>query len=153
MPPAVSHLMNWQAGWMLVLVGFAVGSGIGLGFARDEFLGGYTSLRRRMLRLGHIALVALGLLAKIVEGRGGQVDVSMHDVMLSQLNYLAGAWLNAGEHPQRMARSAHPYIVPAQVFENLREHLDERHIVELTATVAAYNCVSRFLEALQIDHD
>jgi crotonobetainyl-CoA:carnitine CoA-transferase CaiB-like acyl-CoA transferase len=34
---------------------------------------------------------ALGLLAKIVEGKGGQVDVSMHDVMLSQLNYLAGA--------------------------------------------------------------
>jgi len=60
---------------------------------------------------------ALGLLAKIVEGRGGQIDVSMHDVMLSQLNYLAGAWLNAGERAQRMARSAHPYIVPAQVFE------------------------------------
>ena len=60
---------------------------------------------------------ALGLLAKIVEGRGGQIDVSMHDVMLSQLNYLAGAWLNAGEPAQRMARSAHPYIVPAQVFE------------------------------------
>ena len=60
---------------------------------------------------------ALGLLAKIVEGRGGQIDVAMHDVMLSQLNYLAGAWLNAGERAQRMARSAHPYIVPAQVFE------------------------------------
>jgi len=60
---------------------------------------------------------ALGLLAKIVEGKGGQIDVSMHDVMLSQLNYLAGAWLNAGERAGRMARSAHPYIVPAQVFE------------------------------------
>ncbi|HJS36527.1 MAG TPA: CoA transferase, partial [Burkholderiales bacterium] len=60
---------------------------------------------------------ALGLLAKIVEGKGGQIDVSMHDVMLSQLNYLAGAWLNAGERAARMARSAHPYIVPAQVFE------------------------------------
>ena len=60
---------------------------------------------------------ALGLLAKILEGKGGQIDLSMHDVMLSQLNYLAGAWLNAGEHAQRMARSAHPYIVPAQVFE------------------------------------
>jgi LAO/AO transport system ATPase len=60
---------------------------------------------------------ALGLLARIVEGRGGQIDVSMHDVMLSQLNYLAGAWLNAGERAVRMARSAHPYIVPAQVFE------------------------------------
>jgi len=60
---------------------------------------------------------ALGLLAKIVEGKGGQIDLAMHDVMLSQLNYLAGAWLNAGERAQRMARSAHPYIVPAQVFE------------------------------------
>ena len=43
--------------------------------------------------------------------------------------------------------------VPAHVFSYLREHLSERHIVELTATVAAYNCVSRFLEALCIDHD
>ncbi len=59
---------------------------------------------------------ALGLLAKIVEGKGGQIDLAMHDVMLSQLNYLAGAWLNAGERAQRMARSAHPYIVPAQLF-------------------------------------
>ena len=60
---------------------------------------------------------ALGLLAKIVEGKGGQIDLSMHDVMLSQLNYLAGAWLNADEPAQRMPRSAHPYIVPAQMFE------------------------------------
>lgn len=62
-------------------------------------------------------LGALGLLAKIVEGKGGQIDLSMHDTMLSQLNYLAGAWLNAGESAQRMPHSAHPYIVPAQVFE------------------------------------
>lgn len=60
---------------------------------------------------------ALGLLAKIVAGEGGQVDVAMYDVMLSQLNYLACAWLNAGEHAERLARSAHPYIVPAQIFE------------------------------------
>jgi len=39
------------------------------------------------------------------------------------------------------------------VFEALRPHFDEREIVELTATIAAYNLVSRFLEALQIDHD
>jgi CoA:oxalate CoA-transferase len=60
---------------------------------------------------------ALGLLAKLVEGHGGQVDIAMYDVMLSQLNYLASAWLNAGAKPQRHARSAHPYMVPAQVFE------------------------------------
>jgi len=61
-------------------------------------------------------VAALGLLAKIVEGRGGQVDVAMYDVMLSQLNYLAGAALNAGETIERLPASSHPYVVPAQLF-------------------------------------
>ena len=61
-------------------------------------------------------MAALGLLAKIVEGKGGQLDVAMFDVMMSQLNYLAGASLNAGEPAQRHPNSAHPYIVPAQLF-------------------------------------
>ena len=61
-------------------------------------------------------MAAMGLLAKIVEGRGGQVDVAMYDVMLSQLNYLAGAALNAGETAERFANSSHPYMVPAQIF-------------------------------------
>lgn len=72
---------------------------------------GYSAVDNSAAMMG-----ALGLLAKVVEGRGGQVDVAMYDVMLSQLNYLAGAWLNAGERAQRFARSAHPYIVPAQIF-------------------------------------
>jgi len=41
--------------------------------------------------------------------------------------------------------------VPQPLFDALRAHLDDRELVELTATVAAYNMVSRFLEALQID--
>lgn len=61
-------------------------------------------------------MAAMALLAKIVEGRGGQVDVAMYDVMLSQLNYLAGASLNAGEVMERLANSSHPYMVPAQIF-------------------------------------
>ena len=61
-------------------------------------------------------VAALGLLAKIIEGRGGQVDVSMYDVMLSQLNYLAGANLNAGERIERLPNLSHPYMVPAQIF-------------------------------------
>jgi len=43
--------------------------------------------------------------------------------------------------------------VPDAVFDALRPHFSERELVELTATVAAYNLVSRFLEALQIDHE
>lgn len=43
--------------------------------------------------------------------------------------------------------------VPDPLFDEVRRHLNAREIVELTATIAAYNMVSRFLEALQIDHD
>jgi len=43
--------------------------------------------------------------------------------------------------------------VPDEVFARVREHFVEREVVELTATVAAYNCVSRFLEALRVDHE
>ena len=43
--------------------------------------------------------------------------------------------------------------VPDQVFDPLRSHFDARELTELTATIAAYNLVSRFLEALQVDHD
>ena len=66
---------------------------------------------------------AIGLLAKIVEGKGGQIDVSLHDTMLSQMNYLAAAYLNAGERPVRQASGAHPYIVPAQIFATRDGHL------------------------------
>ncbi|MDA2893650.1 CoA transferase [Mycolicibacterium sp. BiH015] len=59
---------------------------------------------------------ALGLLAQIVAGRGGQVDVSMQDVMLSQLNYRAAAFLNDGLEPKRYPYGAHSFYVPAQLF-------------------------------------
>ena len=59
---------------------------------------------------------ALGLLAMIVSGEGGQVDVSLRDVMFSQLNYRASAYLNDGVHPRRHPFGAHSFYVPAQLF-------------------------------------
>ncbi len=49
-------------GWALVLTGFLIGAGLGLRFHDERFLGGYASLRRRLVRLGHIACIALGVL-------------------------------------------------------------------------------------------
>jgi alkylhydroperoxidase family enzyme len=43
--------------------------------------------------------------------------------------------------------------VPDAVFEAVARHLGTREIVELTATIAGYNLVSRFLEALRVDHE
>jgi AhpD family alkylhydroperoxidase len=42
--------------------------------------------------------------------------------------------------------------VPDAVFEPLRAQFDTRALLELVATVAAYNMVSRLLEALRIGH-
>ena len=68
-------------------------------------------------------MAALGLVAKILSGKGGQVDVAMHDVLLSQMNFMAAGWLNAGEEPRRLPMGAHPYFVPAQLFETREGHL------------------------------
>ena len=43
--------------------------------------------------------------------------------------------------------------VPQAIFDALKASFNDREMVELTATIAAYNMVSRFLEALQLDHD
>lgn len=40
--------------------------------------------------------------------------------------------------------------VPDEVFEAVKERFNEREVVEITATAAAYNCVSRFLVALDV---
>jgi alkylhydroperoxidase family enzyme len=49
-----------------------------------------------------------------------------------------------------MTRDVH---VPLALMREVRAHLDDRQVVELVGTIAAYNMVSRFLEALQIHAD
>lgn len=45
-----------------MLLGVATGATIGLFFHNDEWLGGYGSYRRRLVRLGHISFFGLGFL-------------------------------------------------------------------------------------------
>jgi crotonobetainyl-CoA:carnitine CoA-transferase CaiB-like acyl-CoA transferase len=68
-------------------------------------------------------MAALALLAKVHEGKGGQVDVSLYDVMLAQLNYKAAAYLNGGVVPPRTHLGAHSFYVPAQLFETASGYL------------------------------
>jgi alkylhydroperoxidase family enzyme len=41
-------------------------------------------------------------------------------------------------------------IVPEPLFQKLKGFFSEKEVVEITSTVAAYNCVSRFLVALDV---
>lgn len=40
--------------------------------------------------------------------------------------------------------------VPDPVFQEVKDRFNDREVVEITATVGAYNCVSRFLVALDV---
>jgi CoA:oxalate CoA-transferase len=68
-------------------------------------------------------MAAFALVSKVLEGTGGQVDVSLFDVMLAQLNYKAAAYLNGGPPPARAPLGAHNFYVPAQLFETASGYL------------------------------
>lgn len=53
---------NLLAAWVGILLGFVAGAVQGLFFHDDEWLGGYSSWRRRMLRLGHISFFGLAMI-------------------------------------------------------------------------------------------
>jgi len=52
--------INLLAAWCGIVLGFLYGMVLGMFFRRDDWLGGYASLKRRMYRLGHISMFGLG---------------------------------------------------------------------------------------------
>jgi len=52
--------INLLAAWVGILLGFLSGLALGLGFHRENWLGGYGSFTRRLYRLAHISLCGLG---------------------------------------------------------------------------------------------
>lgn len=72
-------------------------------------------------------MAALALLAKVHgaqrTGVGGQVDVSLFDTMLAQLNYKAASYMNGGGPSVRQPMGGHISYVPAQLFETADGYL------------------------------
>jgi len=52
--------INLLAAWIGILLGFLSGLALGLFFHRADWLGGYSSFKRRLYRLAHISLFGLG---------------------------------------------------------------------------------------------
>src|SRR6476620_2363458 len=73
---SIAHPINWYAGWGLLLTGFLTGAVVGLAFHREDFWGGNASFRRRIVRLGHIALAALGMVNLLFTATVERVDQS-----------------------------------------------------------------------------
>lgn len=58
----MNYSLNLFVGWCSFLAGAVSGMIIGLRFHRSDWLGGYDSFARRMVRLGHIAFFGLGFI-------------------------------------------------------------------------------------------
>ena len=103
--PGYDYLMQGEAGF-LGLSGEPDGPPARMGLSIVDYSTGTTC--------------ALGLLAGILEarrtGQGRDLDVSLYDVAMHLLNYPAAWYLNNGLVTERLARSAHPFIAPSQLY-------------------------------------
>ena len=54
--------INLLAAWIGFLLGFVTGAALGIFFHSEDWLGGYGSWKRRMIRLGHISFHGLALI-------------------------------------------------------------------------------------------
>ena len=103
--PGYDYLMQAEAGYLSV-TGEPDGPPARMGLSIVDYSTGTTC--------------ALALLAGILEarrtGRGRDLDVSLYDVAMHMLNYPAAWYLNEGLQTRREPRSAHPFIVPSQLY-------------------------------------
>ncbi len=103
--PGYDFLMQAEAGYF-AMSGEPDGPPARMGLSLVDYMGGtYLAL----------ALVS-GVLAARSTGRGRDVDVNLFDTALFNFSY-AGAWaLNGDYEPDRLPRSAHPSLVPCQLY-------------------------------------
>lgn len=58
----MKSMINLYTAWIGILLGAMFGAAQGLFFHDEQWLGGYGSWRRRMLRLGHISLFGIAMI-------------------------------------------------------------------------------------------
>ncbi|MGH8961628.1 MAG: CaiB/BaiF CoA transferase family protein [Jatrophihabitantaceae bacterium] len=104
--PGYDYVLQGLLGWMDV-TGEPDGPPAKSGLSMVDYSAGFVA--------------AISLLAAIHaarrDGVGMDCDVSLFDTALAMLNYPATWHLNAGYQPQRTRHSAHPSLVPFQLFQ------------------------------------
>ena len=110
--PAFDYLIQAELGYMM-LTGEPDGPPARSGVSVVDFAAGYAAA---------FALMA-GIHRAQRSGIGSDVDLSLFETGLAMLNYVASWHLTEGYLPQRLAGSAHPSLVPSQVFATADGHL------------------------------
>lgn len=104
--PGYDYLMQAEAGY-LSLTGEPDGPPARFGLSMIDLMTGTTAA---------LALVSAVLGARST-GKGRDIDVSLFDVAMHNLAYLATWYLNGDHVTGRAPRSAHPSLVPSQLYK------------------------------------
>jgi len=103
--PGYDFLMQAEAG-LMSMTGEPDGPPARFGPSIIDFMTGTTAMVGLLSCLWNAART----------GKGCDVDISLFDVALHQLNYSATWYLNAGQAPTRLERSSHFSVAPVQTF-------------------------------------
>lgn len=100
--------INLIGGWLAMLGGVLSGSVAGLLFHDEKWLGGYSSFRRRLTRLGHISFFGLGILNLLFAATAGQLLLRPGYLTVASVGLLVGVitmpiccYLTAWRKPMR----------------------------------------------------
>jgi crotonobetainyl-CoA:carnitine CoA-transferase CaiB-like acyl-CoA transferase len=110
--PGYDYLLQAETGYMS-MTGDPAGPPVSCGVSVIDYASGLAAA------LGLVAAVA----AARETGQGSDVEVSLYDVAVSMLTYLAAWNLNRDFEPSRRSGSAHQTLVPAQTFRTADGHI------------------------------
>ena len=74
----ISGQINIIFGWAWMCVGLILGLTMGMRAEGEQWLGGYASLTRRYLRLGHVAFIALSIINVLYGRELGSADIPLY---------------------------------------------------------------------------
>lgn len=85
--------LNLVLAWLLILLTFITGglTGLNFKFFSKEWLGGYSGLRRRMYRLGHVSLFALGMVNLVFYFTAREMGTTGLPLQWASAGYVLGA--------------------------------------------------------------
>ena len=82
---------NEVFGWCWILCGLLAGLALGMRFHAEDWLGGYASHPRRLLRLGHISFLGLGILNILFALSAPQLRLPPEHLGVASWAFIAGA--------------------------------------------------------------
>ncbi|PCJ14387.1 MAG: CoA transferase [Gammaproteobacteria bacterium] len=104
--PGFDYLMQAETGF-LSLTGEPDGPPSRFGLSIVDMMTGMTA----------VCALACGIIGARANNQGMDLDASLFDTALSNLNYVAAWYLNEGVNQGRVERSGHPSLTPSQLFK------------------------------------